>query len=42
MMKAEREGYEYADFYVDDPEQLKSIIRSVQEIDQQLTGITSM
>ena len=31
--EAEREGYEYADFYVDDPEQLESIIRSVQEID---------
>ena len=31
--EAEREGYEYADFYVDDPEQLESIFRSVQEID---------
>ena len=31
--EAEREGYEYADFYVDDPEQLENIIRNVQEID---------
>lgn len=31
--EAERAGYEYADFYVDDPEQLENIIRNVQEID---------
>lgn len=29
---AEREGYEYADFYVDDPEQLETIIQNVQKL----------